>query len=127
MPVIGDPVERFLTQIKDAVKAGLVGGMIFEDLGFRYIGPVNGHNIRQLQKYLNRVKELSGPVLLHVVTEKGHGFPPAEEDPTTFHAPAPFTAERIDRLAGSRPGGLPTPSWSATPWSRRCTSTARSS
>ena len=60
MPVIGDPVERFLTQIKDAVKAGLVGGMIFEDLGFRYIGPVDGHNIRQLQKYLQRVKELRG-------------------------------------------------------------------
>ena len=60
VPVIGDPVERFLTQIKDAVKAGLVGGMIFEDLGFRYIGPVDGHNIRQLQKYLNRVKDFKG-------------------------------------------------------------------
>ena len=52
MPVIGDPVERFLTQIKDAIKAGLLGGMFFEELGFRYIGPVDGHNIRQLQKYL---------------------------------------------------------------------------
>ena len=52
VPVIGDPVERFLHQVKDAVKAGLVGGMFFEELGFRYIGPVDGHNIRQLQKYL---------------------------------------------------------------------------
>jgi 1-deoxy-D-xylulose-5-phosphate synthase len=90
MPVIGDPVERFITQIKDAIKAGLLGGMIFEDLGFRYIGPVDGHNIRQLQKYLAMVREFQGPVLLHVVTEKGHGFQPAAEDPTTFHAPAPF-------------------------------------
>jgi len=93
MPVIGDPVERFLTQVKDAVKAGLLGGMFFEDLGFRYIGPVDGHDIRRLQKYLNMVREFQGPVLLHVVTEKGHGFPPAAEDPTTFHAPAPFERE----------------------------------
>src|SRR3972149_2933209 len=93
VPVIGDPVERFISQIKDAIKAGLLGGMIFEDLGFRYIGPVDGHNIRQLQKYLNMVREFQGPVLLHVVTEKGHGFQPAAEDPTTFHAPAPFQRE----------------------------------
>ena len=91
VPVIGDPVERFLSQMKDAVKAGLLGGMFFEDLGFRYIGPVDGHNIRQLQKYLGLVRKFQGPVLLHVVTEKGHGFQPAEEDPTSFHAPAPFS------------------------------------
>jgi len=48
--VIGDPVERFLHQVKDAVKAGLVGGMLFQDLGFHYHGPVDGHSIRQLQK-----------------------------------------------------------------------------
>lgn len=90
MPVIGDPVERFITQLRDAIKAGLLGGMFFEDLGFRYIGPVDGHNIQQLQKYLNMVRQVRGPVLLHVVTEKGHGFQPAAEDPTLFHAPAPF-------------------------------------
>jgi 1-deoxy-D-xylulose-5-phosphate synthase len=93
VPVIGDPVERFIAQVKDAVKAGLLGGMFFEDLGFRYIGPVDGHNIRQLQKYLNMVGQVQGPVLLHVVTEKGHGFPPAVQDPTLFHAPAPFQRE----------------------------------
>ncbi|MBN2579823.1 MAG: 1-deoxy-D-xylulose-5-phosphate synthase [Pirellulales bacterium] len=93
MPLIGDPVERFLTQVKDAVKAGLVGGMFFEDLGFRYIGPVDGHNLRQLQKYLQMVRDFKEPVLLHVVTEKGHGFQPAAEDPTAFHAPAPFKQE----------------------------------
>jgi 1-deoxy-D-xylulose-5-phosphate synthase len=91
LPVLGDPMERFILQVKDAVKAGLLGGMFFEDLGFRYIGPVDGHNIVQLQKYLAMVKKLQGPVLLHVVTEKGHGFKPAVEDPTSFHAPAPFS------------------------------------
>jgi len=108
MPVIGDPVERFLTQVKDALKAGLSGGMFFEDLGFRYIGPVDGHNIRQLQKYLNLVREVREPVLLHVVTEKGHGFQPAAQDPTTFHAPAPFQRENgsvvpILKKADARP------------------------
>jgi len=107
VPVIGEPVERFLTQVKDALKAGLLGGMIFEDLGFRYIGPVDGHNVRQLQKYLNMVRQVPGPVLLHVVTEKGHGFKPAAEDPTMFHAPAPFERENgsIVRLkkSSSRP------------------------
>ncbi|MGW8257323.1 MAG: 1-deoxy-D-xylulose-5-phosphate synthase N-terminal domain-containing protein, partial [Thermoguttaceae bacterium] len=98
VPVIGDPVERFLSQIKDAVKAGLLGGMFFEDLGFRYIGPVDGHNVRQLQKYLTLVKEFQGPVLLHVVSEKGHGFKPAADDPTTFHAPAPFEASNGEVL-----------------------------
>ena len=93
MPLLGDSVERFLSQVKDALKAGLLGGMFFEELGFRYIGPVDGHNIRQLQKYLAMVREFRGPVLLHVVTEKGHGFEPAAEDPTTFHAPAPFEHE----------------------------------
>ncbi len=93
VPVLGDPVERFITQLKDAVKAGLLGGMLFEDLGFRYIGPVDGHNIGQLQKYLAMAKKFDGPVLLHVVTEKGHGFEPAAKDPTRFHAPAPFSRE----------------------------------
>jgi 1-deoxy-D-xylulose-5-phosphate synthase len=106
-PVIGESVERFLSQVKDALKAGLLGGMIFEELGFRYIGPVDGHNVRQLQKYLKMVRQVAGPVLLHVVTEKGHGFKPAAEDPTSFHAPAPFQRENgsIVRLkkASSRP------------------------
>jgi len=91
VPVIGDPVERFIYQIKDAVKAGLLGGMFFEDLGFRYIGPVDGHNIAQLQKYMRLVRNFDEPVLLHVVTEKGHGFKPAADDPTWFHAPVPFS------------------------------------
>jgi len=88
--LIGDPVERFLSQVKESVKAGLHGGMLFEELGVRYIGPVDGHSIPQLRKYLKMIKDLDGPVLLHVVTQKGHGFKPAEEDPVTFHTPAPF-------------------------------------
>ncbi len=93
VPLLGDPAERFLAQVKEAVKAGLHGGMLFEELNFRYMGPVDGHSIPQLRKYLAMVKEMDGPVLLHVVTEKGHGFKPAAEDPVYFHTPAPFTCE----------------------------------
>ncbi|MCE9544740.1 MAG: 1-deoxy-D-xylulose-5-phosphate synthase, partial [Planctomycetia bacterium] len=91
VPIVGESVERFLSNFKEAIKAGLHGGMLFEELGFRYIGPIDGHDIRQMRKYLAKVKRLKGPVLLHVVTEKGHGFRPAAEDPVYFHTPAPFT------------------------------------
>ncbi|MEQ8787374.1 MAG: 1-deoxy-D-xylulose-5-phosphate synthase [Pirellulaceae bacterium] len=93
VPLLGDPTERFLAQLKEAVKAGLHGGMLFEDLGFRYIGPIDGHNIALMRKYLKMVKDLEGPILLHVVTEKGHGFQPAASDPVFFHTPPAFTAE----------------------------------
>ncbi|MCA9231553.1 MAG: 1-deoxy-D-xylulose-5-phosphate synthase, partial [Planctomycetales bacterium] len=89
-PLLGDPTERFLVQLKEAAKAGLSGGMMFEDLGFRYIGPIDGHNIGLLRKYLKMVQRIDGPVLLHVVTEKGHGFQPATDDPVLFHAPPQF-------------------------------------
>lgn len=90
VPLLGDPTERFLVQIKEAAKAGLSGGMIFEDMGMRYVGPIDGHNIGLLRKYLKMVQKIEGPVLLHVVTEKGHGFKPATEDPVLFHAPPQF-------------------------------------
>jgi 1-deoxy-D-xylulose-5-phosphate synthase len=99
VPVFGDPVERFLAQFRDALKAGILGGMLFEDLGFRYLGPVDGHNILQLQKYLAMTRTFDGPVLLHVVTEKGHGFKAAVEDPTSFHAPAPFAHRNGSEVA----------------------------
>jgi 1-deoxy-D-xylulose-5-phosphate synthase len=90
VPLFGDPAERFLAQMKEAIKAGLTGGMLFEELGFRYLGPIDGHNIAVLRKYLQMVKALDGPILLHVVTEKGHGFQPAAEDPVFFHTPPAF-------------------------------------
>ncbi|HZZ28755.1 MAG TPA: 1-deoxy-D-xylulose-5-phosphate synthase [Pirellulales bacterium] len=103
IPVLGDPVERLLGQIKDSLKAGLHGGMLFEELGFRYVGPVDGHNIAMLRRYLKMVKDVDGPVLLHVFTEKGHGFQPAAADPVYFHTPAPFerSAEKVIAIKSS--------------------------
>lgn len=90
VPLFGDPAERMLAQIKEGMKAGLHGGMLFEELGFRYIGPIDGHDIGLMRKYLEMVKDLRGPILLHVVTEKGRGYQPAEKDPVYFHTPPAF-------------------------------------
>lgn len=90
VPVLGDPTERMLAQIKEGIKAGLHGGMLFEELGVRYVGPIDGHNIGLLRKYLKMLDSEPGPVLLHIVTEKGHGYQPAAKDPVFFHAPPAF-------------------------------------
>ena len=90
IPLVGDPADKMLQQMKDAIKASLHGGMLFEELGFTYIGPVDGHDLKTLRHYLEKIKTMDGPVLLHVLTDKGHGFKPAEDDPVKFHAPNPF-------------------------------------
>ena len=90
IPLVGEHAERWLQQFKDAIKASLRHGMLFEELGFVYLGPIDGHDLKTLRSYLERVKALDGPVLLHVLTNKGHGFEPAMKDPVKFHAPAPF-------------------------------------
>lgn len=90
VPLVGGSIEHFLSNAKDALKGFLHGGMLFEELGFKYIGPVDGHDLFALRDYLELVKDVEGPVLLHVFTEKGHGFEPACADPVAFHTPAPF-------------------------------------
>ena len=100
IPLVGEHAERWLQQFKDAIKASLHHGMLFEELGFIYLGPIDGHDLKTLRSYLDRVKALDGPVLLHVLTNKGQGFEPAVKDPVKFHAPAPF------RKAGN--GVIPT-------------------
>lgn len=87
LPVVGKASREAISQFKDAMKGFLHGGMLFEELGFRYIGPVDGHDLLGLRRTLEMVKEVSGPVLLHVFTQKGQGFDPACEDPVLYHAP----------------------------------------
>ena len=98
VPVVGESMDHLLSSFKDAVKTFLHGGMLFEELGFRYIGPVDGHDLKSLRRYLEMVKEVDGPVLLHVFTEKGHGFQPACEDPVKFHTPPPFERNRENEV-----------------------------
>ncbi|MFM8635521.1 MAG: 1-deoxy-D-xylulose-5-phosphate synthase [Planctomycetia bacterium] len=96
VPVVGGQMERMLVNVKDSLKATLHGGMLFEAMGVRYFGPVEGHSLPNLIRYLELVKDQEGPILLHVLTEKGHGFKPAEADPVFFHTPAPFECDDDD-------------------------------
>lgn len=96
VPMVGESMERMLLNFKDSLKATLHGGMLFEAMGVRYFGPVEGHSLPNLMRYLELVKDEPGPVLLHVLTEKGHGFKPAEADPVFFHTPAPFECDDDD-------------------------------
>ncbi len=83
---------------KKASKRVCMAACCSKNLGFRYIGPIDGHDIGLLRKYLQMVKDLEEPVLLHVVTEKGHGFKPAAEDPVFFHTPPAFSREADRRF-----------------------------
>lgn len=107
VPMFGDPAERLLAQMKEGVKAGLLGGMLFEELNIRYIGPIDGHDIELLRKYLKMTRELQGPVLLHVVTEKGHGYKPAAEDPVYFHTPPAFQDKSGEAITKKSDGNPP--------------------
>lgn len=87
---VGDMIGRTLDRAKGSFKYLLVPGMYFEQLGFTYLGPIDGHDLVALQQVLNDAKRIDGPVLVHVVTRKGKGYLPAELDPNTFHGVGPF-------------------------------------
>jgi 1-deoxy-D-xylulose-5-phosphate synthase len=107
VPVVGGMANQAIDQMRDGLKAFLTGGMLFEELGFRYIGPVDGHDLSSLRRWLRDVKDQRGPVLLHVLTEKGHGVPQASEDPVTYHTPPVFekVGPRRTIVALKRGGG----------------------
>ncbi|MEQ8635864.1 1-deoxy-D-xylulose-5-phosphate synthase [Gimesia maris] len=109
LPVVGESMEHTLGSFKEAVKGFLHGGMLFEEMGFRYIGPVDGHDIESLSGYLQMIKNIKGPVLLHVLTEKGHGFEPATNDPVSFHAPAPFQRNEENEIVPVEKPGSSSP------------------
>jgi len=96
VPLVGSSAAEAIGNFKDAVKNFLHGGVLFEELGFRYMGPVDGHDLISLRRTLEMVKEVRGPVLLHVFTEKGYGFGPALENPVMFHTPSPFCLSSED-------------------------------
>lgn len=93
IPTIGDSIVKVLAKIKGSIRYTFVPGMVFEELGFKYLGPVDGHDISQLKKILSTAKNLKGPVLIHVCTQKGRGYPYAEEMPHRFHGISPFEVE----------------------------------
>lgn len=90
IPHFGDKALKTARIVKDSVRAALVPGSLFEELGFHYVGPIDGHNLSLLQEILQRVRAMSGPVLIHVHTTKGKGYLPAENQPEKFHGIGKF-------------------------------------
>jgi 1-deoxy-D-xylulose-5-phosphate synthase len=90
IPKIGKEMVKALRSVKNGVKQLVVPGMFFEELGFTYLGPIDGHNLRLLKVSLEQAKKVHGPVLLHVLTVKGKGYNPAENDPLKYHGVSPF-------------------------------------
>lgn len=93
VPVIGKPMVVGIQRIKRAIKQLVIHKMFFEDIGFTYLGPVDGHNIEKLESILKTSKQVNGPVLIHVLTKKGNGYKFAEKNPDKFHAISPFNIE----------------------------------
>jgi 1-deoxy-D-xylulose-5-phosphate synthase len=87
IPLVGGLANQLVDQLRDSLKAFFTGGMLFEEMGFRYFGPIDGHDLKSLRRWLRDVKHQEGPILLHVLTRKGQGVPEASKDPVTFHTP----------------------------------------
>ena len=93
LPKRGKGFRKFVHKLKAAMKSMFVPSMFFEDLGFRYYGPIDGHNIQEMVSVFEQAKTMKGPVLVHVTTTKGKGYKYAEEQPAIFHGIAPFEIE----------------------------------
>ena len=93
IPHIGYDVEKLARRAEELAKGAILPGLLFEELGFRYAGPIDGHNFEHLLPTLENVLKMKGPVLLHVITKKGLGYEPAEKNPVWFHACPPFVRE----------------------------------
>jgi len=100
----GDRLRKIAARLETGIKAVVTPGMLFEALGFRYFGPVNGHNLHQLIKIFEQTKQFKGPILIHALTEKGKGYKPAENHIQRLHASTPFdkvTGEALKKSGGS--------------------------
>lgn len=90
IPYVGEKIIQAVRKVKYSIKQLIIPNMMFEDIGYTYIGPVYGHDEEKIEGVLKIAKEMEGPVLVHICTEKGKGYKPAEENPDKFHGIAPF-------------------------------------
>lgn len=93
IPAIGGKLVTKIRKTKSSIKQLVIPGMLFEDMGITYLGPVDGHNINQLVKIISEAKKLDHAVLIHVITKKGKGYIPAEKHPSSFHGVEPFNIQ----------------------------------
>jgi 1-deoxy-D-xylulose-5-phosphate synthase len=104
MPGLGDGIIKVASQVKETITHALVPGMLFESLGLKYVGPIDGHDVAEVEETIREARAIEGPVLIHAVTVKGKGFLPAERRPDEFHGVSSFDLQtgRITKKAGSR-------------------------
>ncbi len=105
---LGSGPLRLMKLTEELLKGLISPGIIFEELGFNYIGPVDGHDLKALETTLKNVKDIEGPVLLHIYTKKGKGYKPAENDPVTWHGVAPYKRESGEFIKKPSP-----PTWTS--------------
>ncbi len=103
IPKVGEGMLKLAKQAEHMAKQLVVPGVLFEELGFKYVGPINGHSIPQLVATLREYRDVNHPVLVHVVTRKGKGYEPAEADPVFWHGATPFSVE-TGEVAKKKPG-----------------------
>ena len=101
IPIIGKGLVKFFKKTKKSIKQVFVPGMYFEEIGIKYLGPVDGHNIEDMEHLFQKVKNFTGPVLIHVLTKKGKGYSFAEENPAKFHGIGAFNKETGEVLKSS--------------------------
>ena len=99
IPVIGDKLVSKIRKTKSSIKQLVIPGMLFEDMGITYLGPVDGHNVNKMVKIFKEAKKLDHAVLIHVMTKKGKGYVPAEKYPSVFHGVSPFHIETGQPIA----------------------------
>ncbi|HBN85862.1 MAG TPA: 1-deoxy-D-xylulose-5-phosphate synthase, partial [Clostridiales bacterium] len=102
IPLIGKPIVRLIQRLKSTVKYAMMPGVFFEDIGFKYIGPIDGHNIRKMISTFQSVSEIQAPVIIHVATQKGRGYPFAEKCPDDYHSVAPFCISTGEKNGSSK-------------------------
>ena len=90
IPIIGNKTATIVSKLKDAIKQLIIPGMYFEEIGFKYLGPIDGHNIEEIEEILSEAKELEEPILIHIITKKGKGYENAEQNPDKFHSTSSF-------------------------------------
>lgn len=103
IPAVGHNILHFARKAENSLKGFLTPGTLFEALGFEYIGPIHGHDLPQMIEIFENVRSLEGPVLIHVMTKKGKGYPPAEETPDQFHGVGPFDV-KTGKVTGAKGG-----------------------
>lgn len=102
IPFVGKKIVKLVQKTKRSIKQFVIPKMYFEDIGFRYLGPVDGHNIEELENMLELARKQAGPILLHVITKKGKGYEHAEKNPDKFHGISKFDVETGEKIGKSK-------------------------